>query len=57
MERRITIKITEETESEETEAEERATSPENLFEQADREEQKSHQRVADFWEDAAQRSN
>lgn len=33
------------------------TSPENLFEQADREEQKSHRQVADFWENAAQRSN
>ena len=52
MERRITIKITEQTEAEEPE-----TPRENLFEQADREEQKSHQRVADFWEDAAQRSN
>ena len=52
MERRITIKITEQTEAEEPE-----TSPENIYEQAEREEQQSHQRVADFWEDAAQRSN
>ena len=52
MERRITIKITEETEPEDPE-----TSPENIYEQAEREEQKSHQRVADFWEDAAKRSN
>ena len=52
MERRITIKITEE-----TEAEERETSPENLFEQADREEQKSHRQVADLWQEAAQSSN
>ena len=52
MERRITIKITEQTETKDPE-----TSPENIYEQADREEQQSHQRVADFWEDAAQRSN
>ena len=54
MERRITIKITEETESE---AEDPETSPENLFEQADREEQKSHRQVADLWQEAAQSSN
>lgn len=53
MERRITtIKITEETETEDPE-----TSPENLFEQADREEQESHRQVADFWENAARRSS
>ncbi len=52
MERRITIKITEQTEAKDPE-----TSRENIYEQAEREEQKSHQRVADFWEDAAQRSN
>ena len=52
MERRITIKITEETEAEDPE-----TSPENLFEQAEREEQKSHRQVADLWENAAQRSS
>ena len=52
MERRITIRITDE-----TEVEERETSRENFFEQADREEQESHRRVADFWEDADRRSD
>ena len=56
MERRITIKITDKI-TEQTEAEERKPPQENLFEQAEREEQKSHRQVADLWQEAAQRSN
>lgn len=51
MKRRITITITDET-TEETEA----APPENIFEQAEREEQQSHRKAADLWQEAARSS-
>ena len=56
MERRITIKITDRI-TEQTEAEDPETARENIYEQAERAEQKSHRQVADLWQEAAQRSN